>query len=391
MLSSKFINFMKALNSGKVENLNCVLNLGRVGLRMAEEYSTRFDLLSIEQCLFLSEFQTPKLEKAEKHLLNLIEKNAPLFSLMEYYDNYPYAYSDINYFFKGCLKSGVEISIKAVNPVAKNNYLKKIHKLDKSLKFHCFFKPWLEKKYQVKEVLDKLEKHSHIKFDLANEIRATKSLEDYLKAYKDIDFLKRVRFPKIYSYLSSNNVIVSEFIYGSYFYELLNYKKLTYSDVLDLIRAHLFFMLKVGTFHNNLHSGNLILGDDSNIYFLDCNNVYTLKSQVKESVFNIFKAIPKENFGEIAYQISRISTNNLSEEFLEKLILDMKTVFSSDRCSLIKKIMRVFKVASDNGVIFDEDIFSIFKSLIYLDKLVSKTKTKESNFFRDFEKILDNL
>ena len=120
MLSSKFINFMKAINSGRLEKLSCVVELGRVGVRMAEEYSTRFDLLDVEQCLYLSEFQTPQLEKAEKHLLNLVKKNDPLFSLLEYYDNYPYSYSDINYFFKGCLKSGVEISIKAVNPSARS-------------------------------------------------------------------------------------------------------------------------------------------------------------------------------------------------------------------------------------------------------------------------------
>ena len=96
MLSFKFIKFMKALKSGRAEKLSCVTDLGRVGIYIAEEYSTRFDLLNIEQCLFLSEFQTTHLEKEEKHLLNLVKKDDPLFSLLEYYDNYPYSYSDIN-------------------------------------------------------------------------------------------------------------------------------------------------------------------------------------------------------------------------------------------------------------------------------------------------------
>lgn len=394
MLSYKFINFMKALNSGKVENLNCVVELGRVGIRMAEEYSTRFDLLNVEQCLFLSEFQTPKLEKAEKHLLNLVKKNDPLFSLMEYYDNYPYAYSDINYFFKGCLKSGVEISIKAVNPVAKNHYFKRIHKLEKALKIYTFFMPWLNKKYKVDEILDELKKHSKEKFNLGNEIRATKNMVEYLDRYSDIGFLKRVRFPKIYAYFSSDDMVVTEYVYGTYFYELLNYRKLAYKDVLDLVRIQLFFMLKIGVFHNNIHSGNLILGDDGTIHFLDCNAISVLKTGTRESIFNILKAITNKNFGEVTYQINKLSQNKLSEEVLEKLTHDIQFDFSTNSTvnnTLIKKIMKIFKVATDNGVILDEDIFPIFKSLIYLDKLVEKTKNKSILFIDDFKKILEEL
>lgn len=45
---------------------------------------------------------------------------------MEYYDNDSYSYSDINYLFKGCLKNGIEITIKAVNENAKKNFTKKL-------------------------------------------------------------------------------------------------------------------------------------------------------------------------------------------------------------------------------------------------------------------------
>jgi ubiquinone biosynthesis protein len=394
MFPSKFIKFMKALNSGKVENLTCVVDLGRAGLRIAEEYSTRFDLLDIEQCLYLSEFQTPTLEKAEKHLLNLIKKNDPLFSLMEYYDNYPYSYSDINYLFKGCLKSGVEISIKAVNPVAKNTYFKRLHKLEQSLKYHSFFMPWLKKKYKIDEILKDLEEHSKEKFSLGNEIRFTKSMEEHLNRHQDIHFLKRVRFPKIYAYLSSDDKVVTEYVYGSYFYELLAYRRLAYKDVLDLIRIQLFFMLKVGVFHNNLHSGNLILSDEGNIHFLDCNTVSVLETETRESIFEVLKSIAKRNFGELAYQINKLSLVKLSEEALENLIADIKFCFSTNTIqnnTLIIKLMKIFRVASNNGIVFNKDVYPIFKSFIYFDKLVEKTRNKNHPFIEDFEKILEEL
>lgn len=394
MLSSKLMNFMKALKSNNVKKLDYILELGRVGTKIAEEYSTRFDLIKVDQCFCLSEFQTPKLEKAEKHLLNLVKINDPLFSLMEYYDNYPYAYSDANYLFKGCLKSGVEISIKAINPSIKNNYLKKIHKLKKSLKFHTFFNPWLNKEYNLEEILRNLEECSSEKFDLKTEIKNTKIMIELLNQHSDISFLKRVRFPKIYAYLSSDKMIVSEYIYGTYFYELLNYRKLAYKDVLDLIRIQLFFMLKVGIFHNNLHSGNLILGDDGNIYFLDCNNISLLSQKSKEEMFKILKAISKKDFSNLALSLNNLSTTKLDEKSIEQLTKNISYIFSINSINnniLVKKIMEIFKVATNNGITFEKEIFSTFKSFIYLDKLVEKTKNKNLSFLEDLKKILDEL
>lgn len=394
MLSSKFIKFMKAINSGKLERLSCVIELGRVGLRIAEEYSTRFDLLEVEQCLYLSEFQTPQLEKAEKHLLNLVKKNDPLFSLLEYYDNYPYSYSDINYFFKGCLKSGVEISIKAVNHMAKNNYFKRLNKLEKSLKYQRYLRPWLNKKYKIEEILADLNVRSHQKFSLGNEIRFTKSMTEYLEEHQDIKFLKRVRFPKIYAYLSSDDKVVTELIYGSYFYELLQYNRLSYRDVLDLIRAQLFFMLKIGVFHNNLHSGNLILSDEGNIHFLDCNTISILKSQTKEGLFKILRFVLKEEFLETATIFNNLSEVKITEDRLRALANEMEYISSTNYTtnnSFMRKLMKMFKAATTYGIVFDKDIFSAFKSFIYLEKIAIKTMGKNNIFKEDLMRVLDEL
>ncbi len=394
MVSSKFINFMKAIKSEKLERLSCVVELGRVGVRMAEEYSTRFDLLEVEQCLYLSEFQTPQLEKAEKHLLNLVKKNDPLYSLLEYYDNYPYSYSDISYFFKGCLKSGVEISIKAVNPSAKNSYFKRLKKLEKSLRYQKYLRPWLNKKYKVEEILVDLERRSNQKFTLGNEIRFTKSMIEYLEEYQKIKFLKRVRFPKIYRYLSSDEMVVSEYTYGSYFYELLQYNRLAYRDVLDLIRTQLFFMLKIGVFHNNLHSGNLILSDEGNIHFLDCNTISVLTTQTREGLFKILKFIFKGEFFETANIFNELSEKKFSLDEIKTLVKEIESVALMN-CNLndsfMKKLMKIFKAACNFGIIFEKDIFSAFKSLIYLDKLANKTKGKNDNFEEDLSRILDEL
>lgn len=394
MLSSKLIKFMKALKSRKIDKLSSIIDLERIGVYIAEEYSTRFDLLNVEQCLFLSEFQTTHLDKEEKHLLNLVKIDDPLFSLLEYYDNYPYSYSDINYFFKGCLKSGVEISIKAVNPLAKNNCFKKLTKLEKTLRYQKFLRPWIERNYKIEEILVDLKERIDQKFVLGNEIRYTKNMIEYLEEYQDIKFLKRIRFPKIYAYLSSDEKVVTEFVYGSYFYELLQYNRLSYKDVLDLIRTQLFFMLNIGVFHNNLHSGNLILSDDGNIHFLDCNTISILTTETKEGLFKLLKYLLKSDFKKSGEIFNSISKKKISDDELVYMVKDMEDIMNETyptNNTVVRKMMEIFRLVTIYGAVFEKDVFSVFKSLIYLEKIGMKTIGKSDDFKSDLLKIVEEI
>lgn len=395
MLSTKFVKFIKSFNSKNNSKLDCILDLGRLGIRISQEYSTRFDILSIDKCLYLTEFQTPSLEKDEKHLLQLVPKFDPLFSLMEYYDNYPYSYSDINYSFKACLKSGVEITVKAVNKTARNNFFKKITALRKKLKYLSFIYPWMEKEYKVKEVIDSVEKNSIQKSTLSNEVNYTNSLNEYIKPFREKLNLQDVQFPKIYAYLSSEDMVVSEFIYGSYFYELLPVKKLKYEDVLKLVKTQMFFMLKIGVFYNNLHSGNLMLSEEGKIYYLDCNNLGSLASDTKAQFMRLFKAVALGNYPYASVILNELSEKTLGTPDLEELSTIIKEIFATDKEeyeeAFFIKVMKSFRAACKMGMGFEEEIFPVFKSLIYLDSLIFQTKNKNSKIKSDILSILDEI
>lgn len=395
MLSTKFIKFIKSFKCKNNSDLDCIVYLERLGIRIAQEYSTRFDLLSIDKCLYLTEFQTPVLEKAEKHLLNLVPKFDPLFSLMEYYDNYPYSYSDINYSFKGCLKSGVEISIKAVNKTAKNNYFKKVNALRKKLKYFSFFFPWMEKEYKIKEIIDEVEKNSLEKLTLSNEINFTDNLKEYLKPYQQKLQLEKIKFPKIYAYLSSENMVVSEYIYGTYFYDLITSKSLSYKNAMLLVKAQLFFILKIGIFYNNLHSGNLMIDENENIYYLDCNIVSNISLNTRLQLLKLFKAICLRNFPYASVILNELSEISLTTLDLEKLSTIIKEIFTNEKLLYQEvffiKIMKSFREASKLGMIFPQEIFPVFKSLIYLDSILFVSKNKNSKIKSDILSILNEI
>lgn len=371
------------------------LDLGRLGVRLAQEYSTRFDMLSIQKCLYLRKFKSSHIKKEERHLLQLIPKFAPLFSLMEYYDNYPFSYSDINYRFKGCLKTGVEICIKVSNNPAKENFIKKLIKLQKRLKYILFFYPFLEKKYKIKEILTLIEKKSYDKYDFKKEINSTRILKKYLSKCEEELNLYNIKFPKIYAYLSDENTIVSKHIYGSYFYELLEQNEITYNDALTIVKSQLFFILKCNIYYNNLYSGNLMKSEDGTIHYLDCNNLGSLKQETSLQLLRLFKALILGNYPYVANILNELSTQSLNTLDLEELEYAIKNIFNTNKKEYLEvffiKIMKIFRCASKLGMRFDEEIFPLFKSLVYLDLLLFKTIDKNTKIKTDILNILNDL
>lgn len=396
MLLLNFIKLVSSFHSKKFPNPDIITKLGILGIRIAQEYSSRFDVIDIEKCIYLSKFQTSDTEKEDRHLLTLLPKKSPLLSQMEYYDNDSYSYSDINYLFKGCLKNGIEITIKAVNENAKKNFTKKVNSLEKELKFFSWFYPKFNKKYKTVEIIENLKKVTEQKLNLNNEIKSTELLKDYLAQYSDYKGFARLKFPSIYAYLTSDIMLVSKYTYGTYFYQMLENRRLSYKDVLEVIRIQLFFILKIGTFHSNLHLGNIILGSDGFIYFQDCNVLSSVNDETKENLFKLLSVISKYDYSEIPNILNNMSDVKIEAEKMNLVSLEINNIFKNSKGSflqkdsIVKNIMYSFKSGIKNGMVFSNDIYPVIKSLIYLENMALKVKPK-TYFAEDISKILTEI
>lgn len=396
MLLLNFIKLVSSFHSKKFPNPDIITKLGILGIRSAQEYSSRFDVIDIEKCIYLSKFQTSDTEKEDRHLLTLLPKKSPLLSQMEYYDNDSYSYSDINYLFKGCLKNGIEITIKAVNENAKKNFTKKVNSLEKELKFFSWFYPKFNKKYKTVEIIENLKKVTEQKLNLNNEIKSTELLKDYLAQYSDYKGFARLKFPSIYAYLTSDIMLVSKYTYGTYFYQMLENRRLSYKDVLEVIRIQLFFILKIGTFHSNLHLGNIILGSDGFIYFQDCNVLSSVNDETKENLFKLLSVISKYDYSEIPNILNNMSDVKIEAEKMNLVSVEINNIFKNSKGSflqkdsIVKNIMYSFKSGIKNGMVFSNDIYPVIKSLIYLENMALKVKPK-TYFAEDISKILTEI
>lgn len=396
MLLLNFIRLVSSFHSKKFPNPDIITKLGILGIRIAQEYSSRFDVIDIEKCIYLSKFQTSDTEKEDRHLLTLLPKKSPLLSQMEYYDNDSYSYSDINYLFKGCLKNGIEITIKAVNENAKKSFTKKVNSLEKELKFFSWFYPKFNKKYKTVEIIENLKKVTEQKLNLNNEIKSTELLKDYLIQYSDYEGFARLKFPSIYAYLTSDIMLVSKYTYGTYFYQMLENRRLSYKDVLEVIRIQLFFILKIGTFHNNLHLGNIILGSDGFIYFQDCNVLSSVSDDTKLNLFKLLSAVSKYDYSKISTILNNMSDIKLEAEKMNSVSVEVNNIFKNSKGSYLQKdsitknIMRSFKSGMNNGMVFNNEIYPVIKSLIYLENMALKVKPK-TYFAEDISKILTEI
>lgn len=396
MLLLNFIKLVSSFHSKKFPNPDIITKLGILGIRIAQEYSSRFDVIDIEKCIYLSKFQTSDTEKEDRHLLTLLPKKSPLLSQMEYYDNDSYSYSDINYLFKGCLKNGIEITIKAVNENAKKNFTKKVNSLEKELKFFSWFYPKFNKKYKTVEIIENLKKVTEQKLNLNNEIKSTELLKDYLAQYSDYKGFARLKFPSIYAYLTSDIMLVSKYTYGTYFYQMLENRRLSYKDVLEVIRIQLFFILKIGTFHSNLHLGNIILGSDGFIYFQDCNVLSSVNDETKENLFKLLSVISKYDYSEIPNILNNMSDVKIETEKMNLVSVEINNIFKNSKGSflqkdsIVKNIMYSFKSGIKNGMVFSNEIYPVIKSLIYLENMALKVKPK-TYFAEDISKILTEI
>ena len=396
MLLFNFIRLVSSFHSRKLPNPDIITKLGILGIRISQEYSSRFDVIDIDKCIYLSKFQTSDTEKEDRHLLTLLPKRSPLMTQMEYYDNDSYSYSDINYLFKGCLKNGTEITIKAVNENARKNFTKKVDSLEKELKFFSWFYPKFNKKYKTVEIIENLKKVTEQKLNLNNEIKSTNLLKSYLARYNDYKGFARLKFPSIYAYLTSDIMLVSKYTYGTYFYQMLENRRLSYKDVLEVMRIQLFFILKIGTFHNNLHMGNIILGSDGYIYFQDCNVLSSVKDETRTNLFKLLSAISKYNYSEIPNILNNMAEIKINPEKMNILTVEINNIFKNSKGSYLQKdsmsknIMRSFKTGMKYGMVFNNEIYPVVKSFIYLENMALKVKPK-TYFAEDISKILTEI
>lgn len=393
MLTLNLLKLLIAFDQNKFPKMDRVKKMGILGIRIIQFYSTRIDILSEEMCYFLMNIHSTAIDVEPKRMLTIIKKdNSPL-PYFEFFDNEPYRCNFVSQIYTGTLKNGQDVVIKFSDPESKAVLLKQLENLRKSTEIISFFFPYLSKKYDLKNIVSEIERISLEKLDLISEMYITNYLDEIRDKYSEKYDLQNLRFSKFHPELSNEEYIISNFKHTDSVKYLLKEIKMKYKHVINIMKYHFFYMFVIGKFHSEAHQGNILVGDDGEIFFIDSNSLSVISDDFRKNFFYFLLRLSEEKLKESFQYFLKLSNTEITED--EKAILYEKFRLNFSRISdkslgtinLSKKIMSAFKEGIKIGMEFNADLYPILKAIIRLEKIAASTN-HTSIFTNDLKFVL---
>lgn len=374
-----FIKLFKMIFGKKLPDLDYIQKKGLLAVKIAQTFALRIDFLSEETCTHLAQLYTHTTPIQEEDFFELLKSyvNPSWFDHIQSIEPKPLGSASVGQVHLATLKTGEKVVIKVIKMNFKKAFEKDVRSLRRLIKFVIFFYPKLAKVADPVGILEHIEEYTLAELDLRNEIAHGKILKDIYEKNKDQFDLSRLKFPFIYEDLSSEHVLVSEFIDGPTADDLLKQKKLPFNDILEIFHIHGFYIFLIGTFHGDLHPGNLIV-KDKDYYFIDTGAISKVGPKIQTGLFEFMTYLSQYDYDGCAHALNHMADHEISgkrfDQYHEKMLklyedFAGKTV---SEVSLTRKMMETIKLGVHSGMVFEKGMFPIIKSMMYLDGMVLK-------------------
>lgn len=365
----------------KLPSLEGIEERGLLAVKIAQHYALRVDFLSEEMCTHLSKLYTHSYSKSIRDIEEVVE-DIEVLDIMCSWESKPFAVASVGQVHRGTLMNGDKVVIKLIKKRYEKKFLSDIDSLEGSLKGISSIWKRFNNIFNPLGIIRNIRNYTLEELDLLNEARgnlALKALRN--KEIAEFD-LERLKFPKIYKEYSGKNIMVSSYVEGETFDELLRNGTLHYSDLIELFKIHGFYIFKLGVFHGDMHPGNVILGRDDKLYFIDCGSISIIPKRLSRGLFWHFYHLSRYNYSESARYLNKMSKVELVGSNYSSFLRDYLDLYSDfegknvGEISLTKRMMETIKLGIESGMDFGEDMFSVIKSLMYLDGMVLKCNPK---------------
>ena len=366
-------------HNGKLPDLDWIQSLGLLAVKLGQVHALRSDFLEPEKCEHLSKLFRNNHKMGSEDFLHLIESTAVSNFTSNFIAIEPEALASasVGQVHLGTLKDGTRVVIKAVKKDVRKDFIADVSSVRRLFGFISFFYRKLKRVGNPEAILNDIEEYTLSELDLRKEVdgvRALASIRD--KNQNQYDFSK-LSFAKVHGSLCNENVMVSDFIPGPSLDELLDKGKLDYDTLLELFKIHGYYMFCAGTFHGDLHPGNVLVDEDQgHFYFIDTGYIGRVGSKIRKGLFYFFKALTENDFTESANSLSEMAEVPLTGDDMKKFQSDLINLYenfpgkSVSEISLTRQMMETIKLGVQAGMSFDQGIFSIVRSLMYLDGMV---------------------
>lgn len=218
------------------------------------------------------------------------------------------------------------------------------------------------------------------------------------KNLKVIDKENILVVPNVYRELSSQEVIVLEFLDGRPFNEFSSLEQLGPVVVERLLRSVELFthtLLADGFFHADLHGGNFFVMPDQRIGIIDFGLMGTLSKKNRANLIAIMYSLITHDFDNLVYEFLEVAEFDSIPNH-DELVRDIKDAVSPyvglsvKETNMSELVRNLIKTLSKHELYLPREWFIIFRALITLDG-VGKSIGLDLNIFQILEKDLDKL
>ena len=370
-------------------DIDKIQKMGLLAVKIGQVHALRIDFLDEKTCIELSRLYRATIPIKSEKALEKVDKES-----FSWIDDKPLASASVGQVYRAKLKSGEDVVIKVIKQDFKRQFKKDVRSVRSLMKLVLLFYPKLGRVFDPVGILDHIEEYTLRELDLRNEIEGHDTLRKIYEENKGSHDLSSLGFPKIYKKLSGENIMVSEFVPGKTFDELLE-KDMDYAELLKLFKVHGFYMFNIGTFHGDIHPGNIML-HDKRIYFVDTGAIGTVSKRLRTGLLNFFDALSRYDYDSCAKHLNEMAVKRIDGKRFDvfkkkfgRLYSDFKGK-SVSQVSLTKKMMQTIKLGVNSGMGFEKGMFSIIKSLMFLDGMVLRCRP-DAVLLEDMRQYIDEF
>ena len=377
----QFYRLMRTIYGKGLPDLAQIQSQGLLAVKIAQVFALRIDFLDKEKCRHLARLyrHTAAIPAEEIDTLNDRYTDRSFRSHFKHIEHSALASASVGQVHRARLEKGQEVVVKIIKGDFKKKFARDVRNLKKMFQLVIFFYRKLQRVADPVGILEHIEDYTLKELNLLNEIEGQTILKNIYLEHRDAFDLSHLAFADIYRELSNENVLISEYVSGATFDELLEQGALAYDQLLELFHIHGFYMFCIGTFHGDIHPGNIILRDGC-IYFIDTSAISHVGIKIRQGLFRFFKALAYWDYKECAFWLNKMAAVELSgkrydafkDRFFE-LYADF-TDTTVSQVSLTQRMMETIKLGVHSGMVFEQGIFGIIKSLMYLDGMVLRCK-----------------
>jgi len=379
-----FIDLIWEIFHRDLPNLEKIENKGLLAVKIGQMFALRIDFLNPEKCAHLGQLYQHNASLPREDFQKLLDAyvDRTWQGRFDSIEENPMATASVAQVHRAKIPENGnlrDVVIKVIKKDFTSRFEEDVRHVIRLFRFLIFFYPKLRKVANPVALLEMIRKDTLSELDLTNEIKHQKILRDIHEKNRERVDLKGLRFPRIYEDLSNEKVLVMEEIKGETFQEKLEQGTLDYKHLLRLFHLHGFYVFAIGSFHGDIHPGNIIF-KEGDIFFVDCGALATVSERLRKGLFRFMKSLSYYRFDECAGFLHDMSEVRIGEKrFLEfkKKLLELYEGFPGktvSEVSLTEQMMHTIKLGVHHGMEFGKGMFPIIKSLMYLDGMVIKCR-----------------